>query len=58
MAWDTLKQLKKFLKKIKTVNQNINFINDDCMNYMANIHDKYYDLAIVDPPYTATIASN
>jgi len=25
--------------------------NIDCMEYMKNIPDKYYDLAIVDPPY-------
>ena len=25
--------------------------NIDCMEYMKNIPDKYFDLAIVDPPY-------
>ena len=25
--------------------------NIDCMEYMATIPDKYFDLAIVDPPY-------
>lgn len=25
--------------------------NIDCMKYMKNIPDKYFDLAIVDPPY-------
>lgn len=29
----------------------INFHNIDCMQFMANVPDKYYDLAIVDPPY-------
>jgi site-specific DNA-methyltransferase (adenine-specific) len=23
----------------------------DCMEFMANVHDNYYELAIVDPPY-------
>jgi len=25
--------------------------NMDCMEYMKNIPDKFFDLAIVDPPY-------
>lgn len=25
--------------------------NIDCMDFMANVPDQYYDLAIVDPPY-------
>lgn len=29
----------------------INLHNTDCMEFMRNIPDKYYDLAIVDPPY-------
>lgn len=29
----------------------INLYNCDNMEFMANIPDKYYDLAIVDPPY-------
>lgn len=29
----------------------INLHNKDCMEFMRNIPDKYYDLAIVDPPY-------
>jgi len=29
----------------------IEFHNTDCMEFMANIPDKYYDLAVVDPPY-------
>ena len=28
-----------------------NLHNTDCMDFMRNIPDKYYDLAIVDPPY-------
>ena len=27
------------------------FILGDCMDYLPNIPDKYFDLAIVDPPY-------
>jgi len=30
---------------------NITLINGDCMDYMATLPDKAYDLAIVDPPY-------
>ena len=29
----------------------IKLINEDCMNYMATLPDKAFDLAIVDPPY-------
>lgn len=27
------------------------FFNEDCMTGMARYPDKYFDLAIVDPPY-------
>ena len=27
------------------------FINDDCMKYLKDYPDNYFDLAIVDPPY-------
>ncbi len=30
---------------------NIELYNDDCMNLMSKYPDKYFDLAIVDPPY-------
>ena len=30
---------------------NITLLNCDCMEYMATIPDKYFELAIVDPPY-------
>lgn len=30
---------------------NLNLYNGDCMDYMKNVPDKYFDLAIVDPPY-------
>ena len=29
----------------------INFHNVDCLEFMKTIPDKYYDLAIIDPPY-------
>jgi site-specific DNA-methyltransferase (adenine-specific) len=29
----------------------ITLLNCDCMEYMATVPDKYFDLAIVDPPY-------
>ena len=29
----------------------IELLNVDCMEYMATVPDKYFDLAIVDPPY-------
>lgn len=30
---------------------NIEMLNVDCMEYMRAVPDKYFDLAIVDPPY-------
>ncbi len=32
----------------------IELLNCDCMEYMATVPDKYFDLAIVDPPYGIT----
>ncbi len=29
----------------------IKILNMDCMEYMRTVPDKYFDLAIVDPPY-------
>ncbi len=29
----------------------IELLNIDCMEYMKTVPDKYFDLAIVDPPY-------
>ena len=26
-------------------------LNTDCMEYMRSLPDKYFDLAVVDPPY-------
>lgn len=31
--------------------QDITLIQGDCMEYMKTVPDKYFDLAIVDPPY-------
>lgn len=36
--------------KIEQLNK-IKCINGDCMEYMKSLPDKYFDLAIVDPPY-------
>lgn len=30
---------------------NIELLNTDCMEYMKTVPDKFFDLAIVDPPY-------
>ena len=36
----------------------INMMHGDCMEYMAGLEDKAFDLAIVDPPYGIGISSN
>ena len=36
--------------KIEQLN-NIKCVNGDCMDWMKEIPDKHYDLAIIDPPY-------
>src|SRR5690348_4633797 len=36
---------------------NIELINDDCMNVMGKYPDKYFDLAICDPPYGIGVES-
>lgn len=36
----------------------IELLNCDCMEYMSNVPDKFFDLAIVDPPYGIGISSN
>ena len=33
------------------LNENIKVLNEDCMETMSRYADKYFDLAIVDPPY-------
>ena len=35
----------------------IELLNVDCIEYMATIPDKYFDLAIVDPPYGLDLAN-
>ncbi len=37
---------------------NINLMQGDCMELMAKTPDKWYDLAIIDPPYGIGISSN
>lgn len=37
---------------------NIELIHDDCMNVMAKYPDKYFQLAITDPPYGINIIGN
>ena len=44
--------------RIEKVTDKIKLYNCDCMEYMKDIPDKYYDLAIVDPPYGIGISSN
>lgn len=34
-----------------------NFYNEDCLEAMKQMPDKYFDLAIVDPPYGINIAA-
>ena len=36
----------------------IELLNVDCMEYMASVPDKFFDLAIVDPPYGIGISGN
>jgi len=36
---------------------NINFYNGDNMEFMKNVPNKFYDLAIVDPPYGIDLAN-
>ena len=38
--------------------ENITLINGDCMEYMQSQKNKYFDLAIVDPPYGIDAGSN
>jgi site-specific DNA-methyltransferase (adenine-specific) len=35
----------------------IELLNIDCMEYMKNVPDKYFDLAVVDPPYGLDLAN-
>ena len=37
--------------RVENVTDKITLYNCDCMEYMKNIPDKYFDLAICDPPY-------
>ena len=44
--------------RIEKVTDKITLYNCDCMEYMKNIPDKYFDLAICDPPYGIKINNN
>ena len=39
------------IMRIEKLTQKITLYNCDCMEYMKDIPDNYYDLAICDPPY-------
>ena len=39
------------IKRVEKITDKITLYNCDCMEYMKDIPDKYFDLAIVDPPY-------
>ena len=39
------------IKRVEKITDKITLYNCDCMEYMKDIPDKYYDLCIVDPPY-------
>ena len=44
--------------RIEKVTDKIKLYNCDCMEYMKDIPDKFYDLAIVAPPYGIKINNN
>ena len=44
--------------RIEKVIDKITLYNCVCMEYMKNIPDKYFDLAICDPPYGIQINNN
>ena len=44
--------------RTEKVTDKITLYNCDCMEYMKNIPDNYYDLAICDPPYGIQINNN
>ena len=44
--------------RTEKVTDKIALYNCDCMEFMKDIPDKYYDLAIVDPPYGIGMSSN
>ena len=52
---DYAKNIKKcgwgIVHLIAELDTMIELLNCDCMEYMATVPDKYFDLAIVDPPY-------
>ena len=38
--------------------RNLRLFNGDCMEFMKDVPDKYYELAVVDPPYGISINNN
>ena len=34
------------------------FINGDCMDYLKEFTDNYFDIAVVDPPYGGGLCEN
>ena len=44
--------------RIERITPKITLYNCDCMDFMKDIPDKTYDLAIVDPPYGIEISNN
>jgi len=36
----------------------LTLLNIDCMEYMATVPDKYFDLAVVDPPYGIDVGND
>ena len=38
--------------------KNATIMNIDCMEYMKTLPDKFFDLAVVDPPYGIDINSS
>ena len=47
----TLKKHQRVATHKKRDCKMIELLHCDCMEYMATVPDKYFDLAIVDPPY-------
>jgi site-specific DNA-methyltransferase (adenine-specific) len=43
---------------MKYTHDKITLIHGDCMDYMADLPDKAFDLSVVDPPYGININSN
>jgi site-specific DNA-methyltransferase (adenine-specific) len=44
--------------KIMKITEKITITNEDCMDLLRRTPDKFYQLAIIDPPYGINISSN